>query len=70
MKVTYLERIENRTAFSRKMYCPSCGGHEYIVVEQLQPESVMPWYVRCPQCGYESYLSPARDIAIARWKQC
>ena len=70
MKVTYLERIERRTAFSRKMYCPNCGGHEYEIVEQLEPTNPTPWFIRCPQCGAEGFQSPARDIAIARWKQC
>lgn len=70
MKVTYLERIERRTAFSRKMYCPSCGGHEYEIVEQLEPECPdMAWYVRCSQCGAEGFGGPTRKIAIARWKQ-
>ena len=69
MKVTYLERIERRTAFSRKMYCHECGGHEYEIVEQLEPATPTPWKVRCFQCGTEGFESPARDIAIARWKQ-
>lgn len=68
MKVTYLERIENRTAFSRHMYC-RCGSHDYDIVEQLEPETETPWFLRCCECGFESYASPARDIAIARWKQ-
>ena len=69
MKVTYMERIENRTALSRKMYCPGCGGHEYDIVEQLEPATCTPWKIRCSQCGYEGFEAPARDIAIARWKQ-
>lgn len=69
MKVTYVERIETRTAFSRKMYCPSCGGHEYEIVEQLEPTTDHPWMIRCAQCGAEGFSSPEKDIAIARWKQ-
>ena len=69
MKVTYMERIERRTAFSRKMYCPSCGGHEYEIVEQLEPVVVDKWFIRCAQCEYEGPESPDRSIAIARWKQ-
>ena len=69
MKVTYLERIERHMAWNRKMYCPECGGHEYEVVEQLEPKNPTPWFIRCPQCGAEGYESPARDVAIARWKQ-
>lgn len=70
MKVTYTERIENRTAFSRNMYCSSCGGHDYDIVEQLSPETQSPWYIRCCQCGAEGPASPVREVAIARWKQC
>ena len=70
MKVIYTERLENRMAWNRNNFCPSCGAHEYTIVEQLEPKTKNPWYVRCPQCGYESYESPARDIAIARWRQC
>lgn len=70
MKVTYIERIERRTAYSRKMYCPSCGGHEYEIVEQLEPFAYNPWFIRCSQCGAEGTESPTRDIAMARWKQC
>lgn len=69
MKVTYTEQIENHTAFNRRMYCSRCGGHEYDIVEQLEPVTPTPWYIRCSQCGHEGYASPARDIAIARWKQ-
>ena len=68
MKVTYVERSENRTAFSRKMYCPKCGGHEYDIVEQLEPVVPNPWYIRCSQCGYEGYSMPTRDMAITQWK--
>jgi len=71
MKVTYMERIERRTAFSRKMYCPYCGGHEYEIVEQLEPRCEdKEWFVRCAQCGYEELPAPTRKIAIGRWKQC
>lgn len=69
MKVTYLERIDNHTALDRKKFCFNCGAHEYDVVEQLEPQNPTPWFVRCPQCGAEGPESPARDIAIARWKQ-
>ena len=69
MKVKYVERIERHRAFSRKMRCPYCGSTKYEVVEELQPSTTTPWYVRCSKCEAESYMSPARDIAIARWKQ-
>jgi len=72
MKVTYLERIERRTAFSRKLFCPNCGGHEYEIVEILNGNEcdTYNWFVQCPQCGYDIVTSPSREIAIARWKQC
>ena len=69
MKVTYTERIENHNAWSRKMYCPACGAHEYEVVEQLEPEDSEKWYIRCPQCGHEGFGAPTKEIAIGRWKQ-
>ena len=68
MKVTYLERVERHNAWSRKMYCPFCGAHEYEIVEQLEPKTLSPWFVRCPQCENSSYESPTRDIAIGRWR--
>ena len=70
MKVTYREMVERRLAFSRKMYCPSCGSHEYEIVEQFEPRCPgEEWYVRCAQCGAEGVRAPLRDIAILRWKQ-
>lgn len=70
MKATYIERIERRTAFSRKMYCPACGGHEYEIVEQLEPKCEgAEWFIRCSQCSCEGLPAPLREIAIGRWKQ-
>lgn len=79
MKVTYLERIEEKIAFSRKMYCPSCGSHSYEIVRSNKIEQTKygqyintdttEWFVRCQDCGTESPASPSREIAIARWKQ-
>ena len=70
MKKIYTERIERKTAFSRKMYCPACGGHEYEIVEQIEPKyEGMEWFIRCSQCGAEGLPGPSREIAIARWKQ-
>ena len=68
MKVTYVERIEHRTAFSRKMYCPHCGSHEYDIVEQLEPVVPNPWYIQCSHCEYEGEFMPTRDLAITQWK--
>ena len=70
MKMTYTERTEHKIAFSRKMYCPACGGHKYEIIEQLEPPCKgMEWFVRCAQCGAEGLPGPSREIAIARWKQ-
>ena len=68
MKVTYIEQIEHHAAFSRKMYCPACGAHEYEIVRQLEPENFTPWFIRCPQCGAEGLNNSTRDLAIAWWK--
>ena len=68
MKKTYVERIESRTALSRKMSCPSCGGHGYEVVEQLEPFTKLRWRIRCEDCGHEGIPSPTREIAFLAWK--
>jgi len=68
MKVTYLERVESRMAFSRKKYCPVCGGHEYKVIEVLEPALDEPWYIQCAQCEYTGESAPTRDIAMMRWE--
>ena len=68
MVVTYLERIEKRTAFNRKMYC-SCGSHEYEVVEILEPMELDNWFVRCSECGKEGTAGPSRELAIMGWKE-
>ena len=76
MKKVYIDIIQNHTAWSRKMYCPYCGAHEYNIVEQVEPKAPEPfpislWYIQCPQCGAESSLAPSRKAAIAWWKmQC
>ena len=70
MKETYTEQIEEHYSFSRKMRCPVCKNHKYLLIKQLEPECLgMDWFVRCPQCGTEGFPGPSRDIAIARWKQ-
>ena len=69
MKVTYVDELEYKTALDRNKYCPKCGSHMLIIHHQLEPVIRSPWWVECEQCGHESFPSPARDIAIARWKQ-
>lgn len=65
MKVTFTEEVESRTAFSRKMYC-TCGSHMYSIHHQIEPNI---WWVACDLCEKEGPMSPAREIAIERWKQ-
>lgn len=69
MKVTFLEELESRVAFGRKMFCPNCGAHGYIIHHQLEPETSNAWWIECEECGAEGFPSPSREIAIARWKQ-
>lgn len=69
MKVTYVEQIEQKFTLSKKMCCAACGSHRYEIVKQLQPESQLPWKIRCSHCGIEGFDSPTQDIAIERWKQ-
>lgn len=68
MKVTYLERLENRLALSRNMFCPYCGAHEYTIVEQLEPATIFPWMIRCPQCEYEIPACENKQDAILYWR--
>ena len=73
MKVTYIERIERRTAFSRKMYCGQCGEHEYEIVEQLEPKAPEPfpstlWFIQCANCGHATPTLLSRKSAIQWWK--
>ena len=67
MKVEFVDRIESRTALNRHMFCPKCGSHGYLVVEQLEPETDMPWQIRCEQCGYDGPEAPTRTTAIKAW---
>ena len=69
MKITFVEEIEAHKAWRECMTCPQCGEFKYRIHHQTQPESYTPWWIECCNCGYESPASPAREIAIARWKQ-
>lgn len=67
-----MEKIEKKTAFSRKMCCPKCGSRKYEIVESIVHDNKYNgdnWFVRCSSCGCEGLPSPARDIAILRWRQ-
>ena len=68
MKVTFIEEIEARKAWSYKMTCPQCDEFKYKIHHQLEPQTSRGWWLECCNCGFESYPSPTRDIAIARWK--
>ena len=69
MKVTFMEEIEARKAWFGNMYCPQCNEGIYRIHHQLKPETSSAWWIECSNCGFESYPSPSREIAIARWKQ-
>lgn len=70
MKVTYMEQLEHHMAWNRDMFCPRCGGHEYVVVHQLEPpDEYNSWYIRCPQCEFEAFTAPTKKLAIAWWKR-
>ena len=53
MKVTFMEEIEAKHAWRESMYCPKCDCGNYRIHEQLQPEVKDPWWIDCPNCGYE-----------------
>jgi ribosomal protein S27E len=67
MKVTYLEEIEHRTAFSRKMYCPACGSHMYKVIHQLHPEPKV-WRIECEGCGHATADYGGKSLAKREWE--
>ena len=69
MKVIFMEEIEARKAWFGNMYCPQCNEGIYRIHHQLKPETSSAWWIECSNCGFESYPSPSREIAIARWKQ-
>lgn len=69
MKVTFVEEIESRTAYNRRMYCPHCGSHCYQIHHQLEPKEIENWWVECEECDWEGPGGPDRKIAIVRWKQ-
>ena len=69
MKVTFIEEIEAHKAWLGNMYCPQCDEGTYKIHHQLEPMTRAGWWLECPNCGFESYPSPSREIAIARWKQ-
>ena len=68
MRITFMEEVESRCAFSRKMYCPACGSHCYKIHHQLQPKTSDAWWIECEDCGALGLESPSRAIAIERWK--
>lgn len=69
MKITFIDEIEARKAWSNKMCCPKCDEYKYNIHHQLKPEEKDGWWVECPNCGWEGPHSPDREIAIIRWKQ-
>lgn len=67
MKVTYMERIENKLALVRDKFC-TCGEHEYQIIEQLEPQTEFKWSVRCPYCGRETGQYSLKQGAVAAWR--
>lgn len=64
-----MEEIEAKKAWSNRMLCPQCNEFKYKIHHQLQPETSSSWWLECENCGFESYPSSSREIAIAHWKQ-
>ncbi len=69
MKVTFMEEIEAKHAWRESMYCPKCDCGSYRIHEQLQPEVKDPWWIDCPNCGYESEHTYTRQGAIYNWQR-
>ena len=68
MKVTFIEEIEARKAWTNRMTCPKCNEFKYSIHRQFQPWPDE-WWISCDNCGYETTPAPTRDIAIERWKR-
>lgn len=68
MKVTYLERVERKIALNRNKYC-ACGEHEIEIVEQLEPQVINKWSIRCPYCGRETDKAISKAIAMSIWME-
>ena len=69
MKITFVEEIEARAAFTHRMCCHACGSRHYKIHHQLEPKDFCAWWVECADCGEEAPDAPSRELAIARWKQ-
>lgn len=69
MKVTFVEELEARRAWSAAMCCPECDDYHYIIHHQTYPETSMAWWISCNNCGFEGEPGPIKEVAIGRWKQ-
>ena len=67
MKVTFMEEIESRKAFTYKKRCPKCGSPYYDIHHQVTPPIPDCYWVQCRECEYEGLPGPTKDIAIGRW---
>lgn len=67
MKMTFIEKVNHKTAFNRNKYC-TCGEHGYTIVEQLKPYTDTPWSIRCVYCGRETYQTASKKTAMALWR--
>ena len=54
-------------AFNRKKYCPRCGGHEYVLVNQTWPQVVDRYNIACAQCGFDTTTSATKRGAMKNW---
>ena len=66
MKVDVIERRTYRTAYDRRKFC-TCGEHEFVVVEQLEPYTHFKWRIECPYCGRETNTHMYKHLAIREW---
>lgn len=67
MKVTYIEKVEDKIAFRPQYFC-TCGAHGYQIVEQLQPQTEYRWSARCSDCGRETPQYLLRKTAKLAWR--
>ena len=68
MKKTFVEQMQTHMAWNRNKYCPSCGEHEFTVVEQIEPFTLFPWSIRCLACGYETGQYSVKEGAMSVWE--
>lgn len=68
MKVTFIEELEARIAFTYKSVCPKCHGHKYVIHHQLKPETPLGWWIECSNCGFITKEYTSREVALMCWR--